>query len=365
MAFPSPAARRLRTIVAGVHPQPAPPTAAGLSPVACAQRSITEMEGQVFARERGNKVVIYAAGERGVSLGEQASIKKAFLRGSLEVAFAETLEELRDDTDIIVTTGAPIGRDVIAKCPKLLMVAVAFTGTDHVDLVACREKGIAVTNIPDYATESGAQLTLALVLDHMNRPAGCHAAIQAGRWTCPPQQDLQSKKIGIVGTGSLGVRCAELFKAFQVKGIIGYDEKVNPAFKEFGGTYTPSLAALVLDADIIVICLPLTEQTRGIFSPRILELLQPQSLLVNVGRGAVVDEDSLATFLREGRFKAALDVFGTEPLPRDHPLRSVSSEFLTMTPHVGYQTAGSLDKRFEATVRNILAFLAGQAINIV
>jgi D-3-phosphoglycerate dehydrogenase len=326
--------------------------------------TLAEMEGRVFARAGGIKVAIYASGGRGVPLAARPSVQEAFRRGSLEVSWAENLTELDKDTDILVSTGAPVGQDVIAKCPKISMVVGALTGIDHIDLELCRARGITVTNIPEYASNSGAQLALSLVLEHLNCPSDCHAAIQAGGWRAPLQEGLQLKTVGIVGTGSLGVRCAELFKAFRVKSIIGFDVKSNPAFLECG-TYTQSLAAMFLDADIVVLCLPLTPETTGIISSRILELLRPESLLVNIGRGAVVDEIEMAALLQKRRFRAALDVFSTEPLPDDHPLRSVPSDVLTMTPHVGYQTAESLGRRFEATVRNILAFIAGHAVNVV
>lgn len=362
------AARRLQHIVATIRPGQLEPVTSGLSPEACAQRnqqSIAEMEGAVYARAGGYKVTMYAVGDRGVSLAARPSVQEAFAKNNLEVTWAESFDALHEDTDIIVTTGAPVGRDVVEKCPKLALVASAFTGTDHVDVNACRAKGVTVCNIPAYATDSGAQLAIALVLENMNKLSACQATIQAGGWACPPQEDLASKKIGIVGTGSLGVRCAELFKAFNVSGILGYDMAESQAFLATGGTYTPSLAALFLDSDIIVNCMPLTEKTRGIISARLLQLLRPDSLLVTVGRGNVVDETAMATLLKERRFRAALDNFESEPLPADHPLRSVPSDVLTMTPHVGYQTPSTLDKRFSQTTKNILAFLAGQAINVV
>jgi len=351
------AQRRLQRITASVHP---------LSPVACVQQTIpiAEMLGQVYARSGGYKVCMYV-GDRGVALAQRSLVQEAFARGSLEVHWAESLGELRPDTDIIVTTGTAVGEDELSKCSKLSLIAVAFTGTDHVDFDACRAHGVTVINAPDYSTDSSAQLVLGLVLEHLNHLPACHATIQNAAWACPPQEDMQSKKVGIVGTGSLGVRCAELFKAFKVKGLIGYDLERNPGFLACGGTYLPSLAALFLDADIVVICLPLTNETRGLISERILQLLRPDSLLVNIGRGDVVDEVAMANLLKDRRFRAALDVFSREPLPADNPLRSVPADVLLMTPHVGYQSTTSLEKRFDATVKNILAFLAGQAMNVV
>lgn len=349
------AMRRLQKIVGTTLPRP----------VACAARTVSLAEAEGAVRARLAKVSMYGVGERGVPLSTRPLVQAAFARGALEVSFAESFDELRPDTDIVVTMGAPIGREVLDKCPKLSLVAVAFTGTDHVDLDACRAQGVTVVNAPGYSTDSTAQLALGLVLEHLNHLPACHATVQTGGWACPIQEDLTSKKVGIIGTGSLGVRCAELFKAFKVKGIIGYDLERDPSFLALGGSYLSSLAAVFLDADIIVVCLPLTDKTRGIVSARMLQLLRPESLLVNVARGDVVDEEAMATLLKEKHFRAALDVFSREPLPADSSLRSVPSDMLNMTPHVGYQSSTSLDQRFDATRKNILAFLAGQATNVV
>jgi D-3-phosphoglycerate dehydrogenase len=360
------ALQRLQKIVAGAHPFPQAVAKTELMPVACAQRfSISEMEGQVFARAGGFKVTMYLAGERGVPLASRPMVEEAFQKGSLEVHWAEKLEDLPVDTEILITMGAPVGREVVTKCPKLSLVTVAFTGYDHVDLNVCRSQGVTVINVPGYATDSTAQLAMGLVLEHLNRLPACHATIEAGTWACPPQEDLMSKKIGIVGTGRLGVRCAELFKAFNVKEIIGYDLDQNPSFQALGGSYLQSLAALFLEADIVVVCMPLTEQTRGIISARLLQLLRKDSLLVNVGRGDLIDEAAMASLLKEKKFRAALDVYSREPLPADDPLRTVQNDSLLMTPHVGYQGSTSLEQRFDKTVKNILAFLAGQAVNVV
>lgn len=360
------ATKRLQRIVAAVRPCPVD-VVSGLSAAACVAqtRSLAEMEGQAIARAAGYKVAMFCVGDRGVPLAARSSVEQSFVRRSLQVSWVNSVEELASDVDVIVTTGTPVGAEVLAKCTKLALVAVAFTGTDHVDVHACRARGVTVINTPAYSTDSAAQLAIALVLSHLHRLPACYETLQAGTWTCPQQEDLESKKVGIIGTGNLGVRCAELFSAFKVKEIIGYDQKQTSTFTDLGGKYAETLAALLLDADVVVVCLPLTDQTRGLISARLLELLRPDSLLVNIGRGAVVDETAMATLLKERRFRAALDVFGTEPLPADHPLRTAPSDVLLMTPHVGYQSTTSLEKRFDLTVKNILAYLAGQAIHVV
>jgi D-3-phosphoglycerate dehydrogenase len=323
------------------------------------------MEGKAIARASQYKVCLFGISDRGVPLADMPSVIETFKKASLDVYSVSRLEELATDTNVLVTTGAAIGPEVLDKVPKCSLVAVAFTGYDHVDVEACKARGITVINIPGYATDSAAELALTMVLSHMHKVRVCSDTISGGGWEVPELDHLEAKTVGIVGTGSLGVRCAELFKVMKVKGIIGYDRFVTPGFVNAGGTYTNSLAELFLDAQIIIICLPLTDETRGMISARLLTLLRPDCILVNVGRGDVVDEAAMAELLKERRFRAALDVFSKEPLPSNDPLRSVPSDVLLMTPHVGYQSKTTLKARFEATVKSILAFLAGHAINVI
>jgi len=355
------AVRRLRRIVAAAAPQPV----ARLAALPCAGANITELEGEAIGRLAAVKVALLKIGERGVPLAPRQEVEKLFQQRSLEPIWVEQVEALPADVSILVTTGTPVGADVLSKMPKLQLVAVAFTGVDHIDLAACKARGIAVTNVPNYSTDTTAELAIGMVLSHLRRLPKCHQNIQDGHWTSPPQDDLQSKTVGIVGVGKIGMRLAELFKAFKVKGLLGYSLNQEAQFTLQGGVYCDSLAGLFLDADIVCVCTPLTPKTQGLISDKLMELLRPECILVNVSRGGVVDEASLARLLGQGRFRAALDVFSSEPLPADDPLRSVPTDALIMTPHVGYQSTASLEKRLDSTVKNILAFLAGQAINAV
>jgi len=150
-----------------------------------------------------------------------------------------------------------------------------------------------------------------------------------------------------------------------VKRTIGYSLAQSKEFIAAGGQYVNQLSALFLEADIICVCVPLTRYSKGLVSKSLMNLLRPESLLINVSRGGVVDEAALASFLAKGSFRAALDVFNKEPLPADDPLRSVPEGSLIMTPHVGYQSQASLAERYDVTVKNILAYLAGQPVNSV
>lgn len=318
--------------------------------------------------------------------GAKAEVEAMFKQRNLTPVFVQAVQDIPADATVIITTGSPVGPDVLAKAPSLKLVAAAFTGVDHIDLEACRARNIKVSNVPDYSTDATAELVVGLVLSHLRKIPQCQKTILDGSWAAPPQEDLSTKTVGIIGVGKIGLRLTELFKAFKVKGLRGYDPKALPDstsparypgwspkpqvpkdhdFSLMGGLFVDSLASLFLDCDIICVCLPLTSETTGLITAELMNLLRPNSLLVNVARGGIVDEEALAKLLNQGRFCAAMDVFSTEPLPQESPLRRVSPEFLLMTPHIGYQTRGSLEKRFDITLKNILAFLAGHPVNTV
>mmetsp|Transcript_78391 Transcript_78391/g.196858 ORF Transcript_78391/g.196858 Transcript_78391/m.196858 type:complete len:358 (+) Transcript_78391:90-1163(+) len=351
------ALRRLRHVAAAVVPVPC---------VATAEKAkLVELEGESIARLSAVKVALLRIGERGVPLGSPEEVDRLFQSRGLVPVRVRSVDDLPADAEVVVTTGAPVGSDVLQKMPKLKLVAVAFTGTDHIDVAACKARRVAVAHVPGYSTDATAELAIGLVISHLRRLQQCHQLIKDGQWSCPPQEDLRSKTVGIIGVGKIGLRLAELFNAFHVRGLIGYSTNQDPAFAALGGVYVDTLAALFLDADIVCVCVPLTETSEGMVSDSLMGLLRSDSLLVNVSRGGVIDELALAKHLGRGSFRAALDVFSNEPLPKTNPLRQVPPEQLLMTPHVGYQSQASLAKRLDVTVKNVLAHLAGQATNIV
>jgi len=322
---------RLNRIAQMVRPGQGPEQ---LTAQACASPSLMEQEGQAAARLAALKVCfLQSPGDKGVPLASRGDIEANFKKKGMDCVWAEDAGKIPEDTIVMVTAGAPVDAAVISKSPKLQLVAVALTGYDIVDLDACEARGIT--------------------------------AVAAGQWNCPLQEDLRTKTVGIIGTGQIGLRLAEIMKAFKVKKTIGYSLTQSNDFIALGGQYVGQLSALFLEADIICVCVPLTTLSKGLVSESLMNLLRPDSLLINVSRGGVVDEAALAKFLSKGRFRAALDVFNNEPLPADDPLRSVPEGNLIMTPHVGYQSQASLAERYDATVKNILAFLAGQPVNTV
>merc|ERR1712032_212804 len=161
------------------------------------------------------------------------------------------------------------------------------------------------------------------------------------------------------------MRISELAIAFKVSRLLGYDKLQDDRFIGMGGEYTSSIASLFLEADIVVISLALTSQTRGLVSRRFLQLLRPDSILVNVARGPIIDHKAMTELLLERRFRAALDVFDVEPLPHGDMLRQVPDEQLVLTPHLAYKCHESLQRRFMITLANVLSHFAGYPQNVV
>ncbi|AEM39530.1 Glyoxylate reductase [Pyrolobus fumarii 1A] len=273
------------------------------------------------------------------------------------------------DADIVVTVSYPISGEVIRKSEKLKMIAVSFTGYDHVDIEAAKERGIVVSNVPGYATDSVAELVFGLVIVAARRVIQADRVMRTGGWRTPELlgTELRGKTIGIVGFGAIGRRVAELAKAFGMD-ILVYDrspwkEEKKKKAEEVGARFV-SLDELMRKSDIVTVHVPLTSETRHMIRYEHLRLLKPGAILVNVARGAVIKEDDLVRFLKERKdVTACLDVYSVEPLPPDHELRKL--ENVILTPHIGFYTKEALERRTRVTFENIKAFIEGRPQNRV
>lgn len=294
-------------------------------------------------------------------------VEEAFATHDLKVVWGTGGIELTPcDAVALVTVKQKIDSALLDKFPRLRLVAVAFTGYDHVDLEQCRKRGIAVANVPGYSTDGVAELCFGLIFALLRHIPIAHSHMRAGQWNWPPGNELSGKSIGLIGTGTIGMRVGEIANAFRVRKILAYDLIKNPKFVEtLRGEYVSSLASLFLHADVIVIACALTQETRGLVGHKLLKLMRPDSIIINCARGAIIDQDALTRMLGEGRFRAGLDVYEVEPLPSDHPLRSIPEDRLVTVPHLAYKCHESLRRRQDVTLANILAFLSDSPQNIV
>ena len=257
------------------------------------------------------------------------------------------------DADIIAIGNLPFPREVLEKCENVKMLAVAFTGLDHVDLKYCEERGIKVQNCAGYATTAVAELTFGLLLDLCRNIGKCDTAARNGGTKAGLIGfELEGRAMGIVGTGAIGARVAKLAAAFGMD-VIAYSRTPG----KVAGVRYVSLEELLAQADVVSLHVPLTDETRGMIGAEELALMKKTAVLVNTARGPVVDTKALADALNSGRIAgAAIDVFDKEPpLDADEPL--INAKNTVVTPHVAFATDESMIKRAEIEFRNIAEFI--------
>jgi len=310
-----------------------------------------------------------------------AAIRELIRRYRLpyDLSFAEALaEKSRINVEVVGAVNAPVDARVLDVFQNVRMVAVAFTGHEHVDKELCKKRGIKVYNVPAYATDSVAELTIGLAISLLRDiPRGdreCRVTL-AGRddwWKgFGPGSDLNGKTVGIVGLGTIGMRVAELFHAFKCS-LIAWardpaegDERAKDRRRRFeaaiekgglGGELLP-LDEVFARADIVTLHVALNDQTRGLVSQRQFNCMKPGACLINTARGGVIDEAALIEILADPSkgIRAALDVFDPEPLPADDPLLRLPNTILT--PHIAYKTKEALERRARITIENIKDFL--------
>jgi glycerate dehydrogenase len=271
------------------------------------------------------------------------------------------------DAEIVLTNKALLPRAVIEQLPKLRYIGVLATGTNVVELAAAREGGIVVTNVPAYSTPSVAQTVFALLLELTHR-VGHHAqAVRDGKWTRSPDfcywdfplVELDGLTMGIVGFGRIGAVVAGIAHAFGMK-VLAHSSAPKPApdFVRF-----VDLETLFRQSDVVSLHCPLTPQTQNLVNTQRLGWMKPAALLINTGRGPLVDERALADALNSGRIAGAgLDVLSVEPPPADNPL--LKAKNCVVTPHLGWGTLASRRRLMHVAVENVRAFLAGQPRNV-
>lgn len=267
------------------------------------------------------------------------------------------------DADVLIIANHPLPGEVIRAAKNLKMISVAFVGVDHVDAEACTERGILISNTGGYCDDAVAELAIGLTLDVLRNISRGNEAVQAGRGSAGLQgHELAGKTVGIVGTGAIGCRTAELFKAFRCR-LIGYSRTEREEARALGIEYR-SLNDLMAEADIVSVHTPLTAQTRGLIGEEQIRRMKKGAVLINTSRGPVVDTEALAAALKEGRIFCGTDVFEKDPpLPEDHPL--LGAPGLVCTPHVAFNTRESIDRRAGMAFENVTAWMAGTPVRVM
>lgn len=254
------------------------------------------------------------------------------------LSLADLTRELTDVDAVIVRSAARVPREAMADTTRLKVIGRAGVGVDTIDVDAATEKGIAVLNAPAGNTISAAELTMALMLSVARRVAAADRSMKAGAWDRAKLGggELHGKTLGLVGAGRIGGEVAIRARAFGMRVLI-HDPFLLPDRAKALGAELASLDEVLAAADVLSVHVPLTDSTTGLIGAAQLARLKPTAVVLNVARGEIIDENALVAALRAGTIAGAgLDVYNVEPLPADHPFRSLENAVLT--PHLGAST---------------------------
>ncbi len=280
----------------------------------------------------------------------------------------EVIERAKD-ADVVLTNKTVIKKETMQQLPQLKYIGVLATGYNVVDIEAAKELGIVVTNIPAYSTDSVVQNVFAHILNIANQVAHHSVAVKSGRWTSSRDfsfwdmslMEIAGKTIGLVGLGNIGMATAKVANAFGMK-VIAMTSKTKEELPDF---ITPvEKETLMSKSDIVSLHCPLNDETREIINKQSLALMKPTAVLINTGRGPLIDEQALADALNAGQlFAAGLDVLSSEPPKADNPLLEARNCYIT--PHIAWATFEARQRLMKIATENLKAFAEGKLVNVV
>jgi phosphoglycerate dehydrogenase-like enzyme len=277
---------------------------------------------------------------------------------------AELIRRIGDAEVVInIRAHARFTDRVLAACPRLRLISIWGTGTDNVDLTACRARGVAVTNTPGVNAHAVAEHTVALMLAITRRIPAMDRDTRAAEWPRGLLVQLEGRTAGLIGLGAIGGRVAQLLRPFGVHLLAATYGPDGGRAAAAGARHVP-VETLLRDSDIVSLHLRLSDATQGYLGRERLALMKPTAFLVNTARGALVDKAALVDALRDGRLAgAALDVFHEEPIPAGDPILTLPN--VVLTPHNGGMTREVIDAGLLRAVENVEHFLAGRPRDVV
>jgi glycerate dehydrogenase len=273
------------------------------------------------------------------------------------------------DADIVLTNKERFDGQMLERLPRLRFISVLATGTDVIDLDAARRRGIVVSNVPAYSTDAVAQHAFALLLALRNRVAEHAAAARDGRWSSSgdfsfrlePISELAGKTLGIVGFGNIGQAVARIGNAFGMRiATVARPLRIEPPFS----VQRLELDELFACSDVLTLHCPLTPETAQLVNRRRLASMRRSAVLLNTGRGGLVDEQALRSALDQGVIAGAgLDVLSVEPPPATHPLLDAPN--CLVTPHLAWASTEARRRLIDVSAANVRAFSNGSPQNVV
>lgn len=273
------------------------------------------------------------------------------------------------DADAILINKVRITDEILAQLPKLKYIGELATGYNNIDIKAASKRGITVCNIPAYSTDSVAQMTFAHILNITNQVAHYADESRSGHWSKNPDfcywdtplPELSAKTLGIVGLGNIGMKVAKIALDFGMD-VFAYTSKNSADLP--AGIQKTTIEGLLGASDILTLHCPLTDDTRELINKETLALMRPGSIIINTGRGQLVNEQDVADALESGQLLGyGADVLTEEPPRADNPLLKQPHAYIT--PHIAWATKEARQRLLNICVENIKAFKAGQPINVV
>jgi len=273
------------------------------------------------------------------------------------------------DAEAIFTNKTPITSEIMDKAQNLKFIGVLATGFNVVDVVAAKEKGIAVTNIPAYGTAAVAQMTFALLLELCHHVWHHSEQVMKGKWTNNqdfcfwdyPLIELSGKVMGIIGFGKIGQAVGQIAQAFGMK-VLAFDAFKNESLESATLKYV-ELDELLAQSDVISLHCPLFDSTKGIINKDTIAKMKDGAMLLNTSRGPLIVEEDLAEALNSGKLGAAVDVVSQEPIKADNPL--LKAKNIIITPHIAWAPVESRKRLMDIAVDNLEKFLAKNPVNVV
>lgn len=291
--------------------------------------------------------------------------------GELEIhdrtAPLEVIDRLQT-ADIALTNKCVLDASTIAQLPRLKAIGILATGTNVVDLQATARHGVTVFNVPAYSTASVAQMVIAHILHWASRVGEHNLAVQAGQWSGQPDfafwnaplTELEGLTLGLVGFGRIGQQTGRIAASLGMK--ILYVTR-SPKSVDFPAT-AANLDDLLAQSDFVSLHCPLTPETENLINAATLSRMKDSAILINTGRGGLIDEEALAAALKSGQIQGAgLDVLCKEPPLATHPLVGLSN--CVITPHIAWASVAARKRLIAQTVANIGAWLQGQPIHVI
>ena len=283
----------------------------------------------------------------------------------------ENAQERLKDAEVLMINKSAISDVILDAAPKLKLICEFATGFDNANIEACNRHGVKVANVVNYSTASVAQHTFALLFYLMENCRHYDEFVKSGGYADQPHfccldipfEELDGKTYGIVGMGNIGKKVAKIAAAFGAN-VIFYSASGNSICTEYERV---EFGELLKRSDVISIHCPLTDRTRELFNKDAFEKMKETAILINVARGAVVNEKDLADALKEGKIKAAgLDVLNHEPMAKNSPLLDIQdSGKLFVTPHMAWGSTEARKRCLSEVKKNVLAFMNGEKRNIV